>query len=42
LSSDQIWEFDKEKKDGDFDIEVKVLFNVRFYLGLFKTGKAKP
>jgi hypothetical protein len=42
LNSDQISEFDKEKKDGVFDIDVKVLLNVRFKLGLFKSGKAKP
>ncbi|CAL5207455.1 unnamed protein product [Lathyrus oleraceus] len=42
LSSDQVSEFDKEKESGVYGIDVKVLLNVRFKLGLFKSGKAKP
>jgi hypothetical protein len=42
LNSSQISEFDKEKKDGVFDIDVKLLLNVRFKFGLFKIRKAKP
>jgi hypothetical protein len=42
LNSSQISEFDKENKDGVFDIDVKLLLNVRFKFGLFKIRKAKP
>ncbi|XP_058769112.1 NDR1/HIN1-like protein 10 [Vicia villosa] len=42
LSRDRISKFEKEKRDGVYGIDVKILMNVRFKLGLFKTGKAKP
>ncbi|CAI8597471.1 unnamed protein product [Vicia faba] len=42
LSRYQISKFEEEKKDGVYGIDVKIFLNVRFKLGLFKTGKAKP
>ncbi|XP_058786457.1 NDR1/HIN1-like protein 10 [Vicia villosa] len=42
LRSDQISEFKKERKDGVYRIDVKVLLDVRFKLGLFKIGNVEP
>jgi len=41
LSSDQILEFNKEKKDGVYGIDLKVSLNLRFKLGSIKK-KAEP
>ena len=41
LSSSQISEFNKETNNGVYGINLKVLLNVRFALGLIKTGNLK-
>jgi hypothetical protein len=41
LGSDQILQFNKEKKDGIYGIDVKVFLNLRFKLGSIKK-KAEP
>jgi len=42
LNEDQIKEFNKEKVDGVYGIDLKMLIEMRFKFGLFKIGHAKP
>ncbi|KAI4300566.1 hypothetical protein L6164_033932 [Bauhinia variegata] len=42
LGSSETSEFNKEKSDGVYNVDVKLYLKIRFKLGLFKTGKFKP
>ncbi|KAF7804237.1 NDR1/HIN1-like protein 10 [Senna tora] len=42
LNADHTEEFNKDKTDGVYDIDVKMYLKIRFKLGVFKTGKFKP
>lgn len=42
LGADQTSEFNKEKNEGIYEIDVKMYLRVRFKLGVFKTKTLKP
>ncbi|XP_061359454.1 NDR1/HIN1-like protein 3 [Gastrolobium bilobum] len=42
LGTDQTSELNKDKSSGVYHIDVMLFLNVRFKMGLFKSGKVKP
>ncbi|KAK2454666.1 NDR1/HIN1 protein [Trifolium repens] len=42
LNSDQIWQLNKEKRNGVYQIVVKVLIKARFKFGMFQTWEGNP
>ncbi|KAL5709201.1 hypothetical protein ACHQM5_019916 [Ranunculus cassubicifolius] len=42
LGGSEIQEFDKEKKKGEFNIDIRIYLRIRFKIGDFKTRRMKP
>jgi hypothetical protein len=42
LNYDQSWQLNKEKKNGVYEIVVKVLLKAKFKFGMFQTWEGNP